>query len=57
MASGRDITRRAAILAGFGGAGFLIANANNLTLSPRLRARISYRGGLDPDKSARAALS
>ncbi|HEX3809293.1 MAG TPA: molybdopterin-dependent oxidoreductase [Rhizomicrobium sp.] len=34
MASAKDITRRTAIIAGFGGAGALIWNINNLTLSP-----------------------
>lgn len=34
MANAKDISRRVAIVAGFGGAGWLIANANNLTLSP-----------------------
>ena len=34
MTAARDITRRAAILAGFGGAGALIWNVNNLTLNP-----------------------
>jgi DMSO/TMAO reductase YedYZ molybdopterin-dependent catalytic subunit len=34
MASAKILTRRAAILAGFGGAGALIWNANRLTLSP-----------------------
>jgi DMSO/TMAO reductase YedYZ molybdopterin-dependent catalytic subunit len=34
MTTARDITRRAAILAGFGGAGALIWNVNNLTLDP-----------------------
>jgi DMSO/TMAO reductase YedYZ molybdopterin-dependent catalytic subunit len=34
MVSAKTLTRRAAILAGFGGAGALIWNANSLTLSP-----------------------
>jgi DMSO/TMAO reductase YedYZ molybdopterin-dependent catalytic subunit len=34
MASAKDITRRAAIVAGFGGAGALIYYANDLTLDP-----------------------
>jgi DMSO/TMAO reductase YedYZ molybdopterin-dependent catalytic subunit len=62
MTSGRDITRRAAILAGFGGAGFLIANVNNLTLSPSFArvfhtvedwTKINQRALLYPDRLAR----
>src|SRR6201996_2514672 len=62
MASGRDITRRAAILAGFGGAGLLIANANDLTLSPGFArvfhavedwTRINQRALLHPNRLAR----
>lgn len=34
MAGIKDITRRAAILGGLGGAGYLIARADSLTLSP-----------------------
>ncbi|MGV8995614.1 MAG: molybdopterin-dependent oxidoreductase [Parvibaculaceae bacterium] len=34
MASGKVITRRAALVAGFGGAALLIGNANKLSLSP-----------------------
>src|SRR4051812_33162095 len=44
MASGKDITRRAAVVAGFGGAGWLIANANGLTVSPRVAKVLQTAG-------------
>jgi DMSO/TMAO reductase YedYZ molybdopterin-dependent catalytic subunit len=62
MTTARDITRRAAILTGFGGVGALIWNANNLTLNPSLprvfRAvedwtRISQRVLLRPGQLAK----
>ena len=62
MASAKVITRRAAILAGFGGAGWLIANANQLTLSPTFAnlfhtvedwTRLTQRGLLYPDRLAK----
>src|SRR3569832_1522994 len=40
MVKPADITRCAAIVAGFGGAGYLIANASSITLSPSF-ARLS----------------
>jgi DMSO/TMAO reductase YedYZ molybdopterin-dependent catalytic subunit len=40
MVKAVDFTRRAAIVAGFGGAGYLIANVNSITLSPSF-ARLS----------------
>ncbi len=36
MADARVITRRAAVVAGFGAAGYLVANANTLTLNPTM---------------------
>src|SRR3569833_606221 len=62
MASGKDITRRAAIVAGFGGAGWLIANANGLTVSPSFAkvfqtvedwTKTAQRGLLHPQRLAR----
>jgi len=62
MASVRDFTRRAAIVAGFGGAGWLIANADKLTLNESFgrvfRAvedwtKTTQRGLLYPDRLAK----
>jgi DMSO/TMAO reductase YedYZ molybdopterin-dependent catalytic subunit len=62
MTTPRDITRRAAILAGFGGAGALIWNANSLTLNPSFSrvfravedwTRISQRMFLRPGRLAK----
>ncbi|HWE71813.1 MAG TPA: molybdopterin-dependent oxidoreductase [Stellaceae bacterium] len=62
MTTVRDITRRAAILAGFGGAGALLWNVNNLTLSPSFMrvfsavedwTRINQRALLSPGQLAK----
>ena len=62
MASAKDITRRTAIVAGFGGAGWLIANANGLTVSPSFAkvfqtvedwTKTAQRGLLHPQRLAR----
>lgn len=62
MVTRQQLTRRAAIVAGFGGAGFLIANINKLTLSPSFAkvfhavedwTRISQRTALLPDQLAK----
>lgn len=62
MASAKILTRRAAILAGFGGAGALLWNVNSLTLSPSFAhvfhavedwTRISQRTLLSPGQLAR----
>lgn len=62
MTTARDFTRRAAIIAGFGGAGALIWNVNNLTLNPRVSSvfravedwtRMSQRVLLRPGQLAR----
>jgi DMSO/TMAO reductase YedYZ molybdopterin-dependent catalytic subunit len=62
MASARDITRRAAIVAGFGAAGALIYEVNDLTLDPRFGpvfrgvedwTRLNQRALLAPGQLAR----
>jgi DMSO/TMAO reductase YedYZ molybdopterin-dependent catalytic subunit len=62
MANLKIITRRAAIVAGFGGAGYLITNATKLTQSPSFATvfhtvedwtRISQRALLHPERLAR----
>jgi DMSO/TMAO reductase YedYZ molybdopterin-dependent catalytic subunit len=62
MANLKIITRRAAIVAGFGGAGYLIANATKLTQSPGFSTvfhavedwtRLSQRALLHPERLAR----
>ncbi|RUO99846.1 molybdopterin-binding protein [Hyphomicrobium sp.] len=61
MADARIITRRAAIVAGFGAAGYLVANTNALTLNPAMAkifeavedwTRISQRALLNADRLA-----
>src|ERR1700728_4639166 len=62
MISAKTLTRRAAIAAGFGGAGALIWNANSLTLSPSFGhvfgaveewTKLSQRALLSPGELAR----
>ena len=66
MISAKTLTRRAAIAAGFGGAGALIWNANSLTLSPHFGhlfgaveewTMLSQRALLSPGELARESLS
>ena len=57
MASAKSITRRTAISAGFGGAGWLVANANGLTVSPSFAKVFGAVEDWTKNSAARAAPS